>query len=293
MIRELIVAHVQDSPAPPGRLFRISLSRFEGADVAFGGRRFAEPQHSGAFPVGELLEVPQRHDFAVERVHAVEGLFQPDLPLGPDGRLAGPGIVTEKLRGQSGGGCLGHSTACRSRSPARHREHVPQDACDAGPEVPAPSGTGARGKGASAPARGGSRAGGGWPPGTPPGSRRRGRPAPGAAGPAAARPSAAAGRGAQPGPPPRMHGPAAGSSPAAGCCRRQRVVPVPLFPFPLDCAQAAFRDKPVPIFPDPASPEAVATRSFDNCTMTTERVTLWNWSSRPKHRWTAVEAELS
>src|SRR5262249_55614817 len=57
----------------------------QGTDVALGGGRLAQLQDAGALGIGELLEVPQRQHFAVDGVHAVEGGFEPELPLGADG----------------------------------------------------------------------------------------------------------------------------------------------------------------------------------------------------------------
>ena len=55
--------------------------------------------------------MPQDEDLAVDRVHAVEGLLEPDLPLGPDRRLAGAGQLAQEPGGQGPGAGAGHGAA--------------------------------------------------------------------------------------------------------------------------------------------------------------------------------------
>ena len=105
------VGHDQSPPRPPGLASRIRRSRFEGPDVALGGRRLLEAQHAGGLGVAQLLEVAQGQDLAVERVHAVERLLEADAPLGADGRLAGAGVAAQELRRQGGGGRRGQGAA--------------------------------------------------------------------------------------------------------------------------------------------------------------------------------------
>src|SRR5262249_9495274 len=71
----------------------------EGAQVALGGGRLANPQDLSALDVGQLLEVPQGHDLAVDRLHRLQGLHEAELPLGADGRLAGTGVAAQELGG--------------------------------------------------------------------------------------------------------------------------------------------------------------------------------------------------
>jgi hypothetical protein len=51
--------------------------------------------------------MPEDQDLAIERVHRVEGLLQPPLPLGADHGDAGPGVAAQKLRRQRHRGDLG------------------------------------------------------------------------------------------------------------------------------------------------------------------------------------------
>src|SRR5262249_26597130 len=52
--------------------------------------------------------MPQDEDLAVERVHAVERLLEPDLALGPDRRLAGAGLLAQQPGGQGPRARAGH-----------------------------------------------------------------------------------------------------------------------------------------------------------------------------------------
>jgi hypothetical protein len=59
------------------------------------------PRDLGDFLVAQLLEVPQNQDFAVEGIHGIEGLLEPDLHLGPDGGTAGRRQPVQQLLGQA------------------------------------------------------------------------------------------------------------------------------------------------------------------------------------------------
>ena len=67
---------------------------------ALAGRRGLQAEHVRGFRVGQLLEVPEGDDLAVDRVHAVKGGLQLQLDLGPLDRLAGRGHPAQELRGQ-------------------------------------------------------------------------------------------------------------------------------------------------------------------------------------------------
>ena len=69
------------------------------------------PRTCGGLGGGELLEVPQRQHLAVERVHGVQGLLEPELDLGPDGFLAGPGQIAQELGRQRRRGGFRHRPA--------------------------------------------------------------------------------------------------------------------------------------------------------------------------------------
>src|SRR5437762_572296 len=69
------------------RLAQGVLQSFQGADVAIAGGRLLQPEHLGRFVVGQLLEVPQRQDFAIERVHGVEHFLKANPQLRPLCRL--------------------------------------------------------------------------------------------------------------------------------------------------------------------------------------------------------------
>jgi hypothetical protein len=79
--------------------------------VALARRRFIQAQGRGGVAVGHLLVVPQHKDLAVERVHAVERLLEPDLALGPHRRLAGAGQLAQEPGGQGSGAGAGHYAA--------------------------------------------------------------------------------------------------------------------------------------------------------------------------------------
>ena len=69
-------------------------------DVTVAGRRLGQAEHLRGLVVGEVLEMPQGQDLAVDRVHAVERLLDDQLVLGPDRGLAGAGHLAQELGGQ-------------------------------------------------------------------------------------------------------------------------------------------------------------------------------------------------
>src|SRR5262249_42925816 len=87
------------------------LEPLEGAEVALAGGRLADAEDAGGFGGGEVLEVAECEDFAVEGVHGIEGLLKPDFHFGADGGLAGAGQMAEELGGEGGGGGLGEGAA--------------------------------------------------------------------------------------------------------------------------------------------------------------------------------------
>ena len=129
-----LIARPRSGPRERGEDVLETLQR---PDVTLRGRRFAEPEHSGAFAVGELLEMAEDEDLAVDGIHRVERLLQPQLPLGPDGHLAGPGVAAQELRRDRGRGRRGRGRAVDRDLPAR----VPRPR----PEVPAMARSGAAG----------------------------------------------------------------------------------------------------------------------------------------------------
>src|SRR5258705_98110 len=74
------------------------LQSADGPDVALARGGLVDPQYLGSLVVVQLLEMPQDHHLAVERLHAVEGLLKADPHLGPDGRLRRRGHPAEELR---------------------------------------------------------------------------------------------------------------------------------------------------------------------------------------------------
>ena len=87
------------------------LAAAPGSQVPLAGRRFLDAQDLGGLGVGQVLEVPQGQDLAVERVHPVEGLLEAELPLGADRGLARPADAAQELRGQSRRGRLRQAAA--------------------------------------------------------------------------------------------------------------------------------------------------------------------------------------
>ncbi len=59
------------------------LKPLEGPDVPFAGSRTFQAQYLGNLGVGQFLEMPQRDDLAVDRLHIVERGLDLDLNLGP------------------------------------------------------------------------------------------------------------------------------------------------------------------------------------------------------------------
>ena len=73
----------------PGIDERISLSRFRARMYRLLAAYLGQAEHQRGLVVGQVLEVPQGQDLAVDRVHAVERLLDDQLVLGADrGRLA-------------------------------------------------------------------------------------------------------------------------------------------------------------------------------------------------------------
>ena len=58
---------------------------------------FSRPKNLGDLGVGQLLEVSQGDDLAVDRLHAVQGGLDLDLDLGPRDGLAGRCVVAQQL----------------------------------------------------------------------------------------------------------------------------------------------------------------------------------------------------
>ena len=100
------VAHGRNSSIPPGSDARISLSLRKARMYRLLAADSWRPQLAGDLGVGQLLEMPQDQDLAVERVHGVEGLLQPPLPLGADRGDAGAGVAAQELRRQGRRGRL-------------------------------------------------------------------------------------------------------------------------------------------------------------------------------------------
>src|SRR5262245_35283268 len=91
----------------PGEGSENLLEPLEGPDVAVARGCLRQPQNGRGLGVGQLLEVSQGEDLAVERVHAVEGFLKAQLPLGADGGLCGTGESAEEEVGErvrAGGG---------------------------------------------------------------------------------------------------------------------------------------------------------------------------------------------
>ena len=78
----------------------------QGTDVAVARGRFAKPENLGGLGVGEILEMPKRQDFAVDRLHAVEDRLKADLHLGAKRGLAGGGHPAKQLIGQGSRTCM-------------------------------------------------------------------------------------------------------------------------------------------------------------------------------------------
>ena len=92
-------AHGDDSAHPP-RLGKDLFEPSKGPHVAHAGRLFLDVENRGSLGHGELLEVPQGQHLAIDRVHGIERRLELDLSLGPDGRFARAGRVSQQLRGQ-------------------------------------------------------------------------------------------------------------------------------------------------------------------------------------------------
>ena len=105
------VAHDPSSATPPGQGGQDLLEPLQRPGVALARRRLLQAQGRGGVAVGHLLVVPQDQDLAVERVHAVERLLEPELPLGPHRRLAGAGQLAQEPGGQGPGAGAGHGAA--------------------------------------------------------------------------------------------------------------------------------------------------------------------------------------
>ena len=78
------------------------MSRFSARTYRWLAADRPQAQRQRRLVVGQVLEVAQDQDLAVDRVHAVERLLHDQSVLGPDGRLAGAGHRPEQLRGQRG-----------------------------------------------------------------------------------------------------------------------------------------------------------------------------------------------
>ena len=100
--------------AGPGIVLQSGLEPLEGPDVPLAGRR-VQLQDLGHLGVGQLLEMPQGDDLAVDRLHPVEGGLDLDLDLGPRDRLAGRSVMAEQLGRQ------------RDRAGLRQRPFVQRD----------------------------------------------------------------------------------------------------------------------------------------------------------------------
>src|SRR5262249_9625626 len=72
----------------------------DGAQVTGARRRLLDPQRRSRLAVAQLLEVPERQDLAVDRVHGVEHLLEPNLQFGPPGRVCRRGEAPDQHRGQ-------------------------------------------------------------------------------------------------------------------------------------------------------------------------------------------------
>jgi hypothetical protein len=73
------------------------LEPFERANVAFGGGRIFDAEHLGGLGAGQLLEMTQGEDFAVDGVEGVERFLEPEHAFGPDRRLSRRGMLAEEL----------------------------------------------------------------------------------------------------------------------------------------------------------------------------------------------------
>ena len=100
----------------PGMDERISFETLQGPDITVAGGRLGQAEHLRGFVVGQVLEVPQGQDFAVDRVHAVERLLDDQLVLGADGGLAGAGHLAQELGGQRDRVAWGNGPRCSETS---------------------------------------------------------------------------------------------------------------------------------------------------------------------------------
>ena len=90
----------------------------QGPDIPIAGRGLGQREDLGRLAVAQLLEVPQYDDLAVDRIHAVERLLEPEPLLGPDGRLAGGGAAVQELgRHRRGAGGVRRSRVERDLPP--------------------------------------------------------------------------------------------------------------------------------------------------------------------------------
>jgi hypothetical protein len=89
---ERLCALVEDRLEPP-----------DGPQVAFTGRGRLDAEHGRRLDVVQFLEVAQHHDLAVDRVHAVERLLQPEPQLRPDRGRGRRGQAREVLLRQRRG----------------------------------------------------------------------------------------------------------------------------------------------------------------------------------------------
>ena len=103
---------------PPGHRRENLLETLQGTEVTLGRGRLLDAQHPGRLGGGQLLEVAQRQDLAVDRVECVERLLEPEDPLGPDDRLGRRRVPAEQLGRQRGGARRRQGAAVQRDLPA-------------------------------------------------------------------------------------------------------------------------------------------------------------------------------
>ena len=91
----LRLSHGQGSSQSPPRPLRMSLSR-RNAARSHPGRLLLDPEHAGRLDGRKLLEMTERQHLAVERIHGVQGLLEPELQLEAGRLLARPGEVAQQ-----------------------------------------------------------------------------------------------------------------------------------------------------------------------------------------------------
>ena len=84
----------------PGHLREDNPQALQGPDVANAGGLLLNAQHFGDLAIAQFLEMPQRQDLAVQRVHGRDDLFHLFERFRAGCRLAGRGHVAHQLRRQ-------------------------------------------------------------------------------------------------------------------------------------------------------------------------------------------------